>query len=91
MKAIPLYKFLYDQPFGKNREEVWFNLLEIYNMEFSGGLVYLLFENGSEVLEYIGDGNLNDISDFINLAYNVYPGELKWDGNLVKRNFNFML
>lgn len=90
MKATPLHKTLYEQPFGANRMEVWCNLIEIYNREYSRELAEKLFSNIDEVLDNIPDLIFGDIAMLINICETFSEVELLWDNNLVKRGFNLI-
>lgn len=55
MEAKPLYDFLNDLPLGETHKELktrLTNVIEIFNKPFDPDIVYELFENCYEVLDY---------------------------------------
>lgn len=89
MIALPLHKFLYETPFGADRNEIWMNIIEMYNLPVNQTTVSALFSN--ELYEFLKENDFSKmcIAEFIDFMSDKEP--LEWDNNLVKRKFKFLL
>ena len=90
IEAKPLPQLLYDTPFGKNRNEIMYNLLDVYNLPATKENLELVLKNPEDVCDLIDAHGLSPkvLGDWITLHKLIKPKvALFFDKHLIKRDF----